>query len=114
MNTRLACVVLILSILGSASCQRTLYDWGTYEQSVFKMYSSRENFSAAKEIDRLQREVERTVKRQRLIPPGKMAHLGYLYTMAGDSEKARECFEAEQRLFPESEHFMGFLLKGLQ
>lgn len=95
-------------------CHRTLYDWGTYEASLFRMYSSRENFSAAKEIDRLQREVERTQRRGRLLPPGKMAHLGYLYLLAGDSARARHCFETEKQLFPESEHFMDFLLARLE
>ena len=95
-------------------CQRTLYDWGTYEASVFRMYSSREDFSAAKEIDRLQAEVERTQRRGRLVPPGKMAHLGYLYLLAGDSASARNCFETERKLFPESRHFMDFLLAKLE
>ena len=104
--TSLVCVIL--------GCQQTLYDWGTYELSVFRMYSSREDFSPAKEIDKLQAEVERSQRRGRLIPPGKMAHLGYLYLLVGDSSSAQDCFELEKVLFPESEHFMDFLLAKLQ
>lgn len=106
--------IAILLMLAVTGCQRTLYDWGRYERSVFKMYSSRENFSAASEIDRLQKEVDRTQRRDRAIPPGKMAHLGYLYLMAGDSERARSCFEKERELFPEGEKFMEFLLEKMQ
>lgn len=112
MRARLLLVVTLLP--GAMGCQRTLYDWGSYERSVFAMYSSREDFSAAKEIDRLQAEVERTEQKGLAIPPGKMAHLGYLYLMAGDSERAGGCFEKERELFPESEHFMAFLLGQLQ
>lgn len=106
--------ILIFLAANTLACQTTLYEWGTYETSVFRMYSSRESFSAAKEADRLKDEIERTRKRQRLIPPGKMAHLGYLYVLMGDSENALRCFEKEKDLFPESEHFMNFLLAKLQ
>lgn len=108
------CLILIFLAANTIACQATLYDWGTYEASILKMYSSRENFSAAGEIDRLQKEVERTHERNRLLPPGKMAHLGYLYVLMADSESARRCFEAEKELFPESEHFMDFLLAKLE
>lgn len=105
-----ACHFLLGLGLLAAGCQRSLYDWGTYELSVYRMYSSREDFSAAKEADRIQKEVDRTQRRGRAIPPGKMAHLGYLYLLTGDSGRARFCFEQEKRLFPESRHFMNFLL----
>ncbi len=106
--------IALLLLLVVAGCQRTLYDWGRYEQSVFKMYSSREDFSAGSEIDRLQKEVKRSERKKLAIPPGKMAHLGYLYLMAGDSEGARVCFEKERALFPEGEKFMEFLLERLR
>jgi hypothetical protein len=109
------CYLLVLCVVASiVGCQRTLYDWGTYENSVYRMYSSRENFSAAGEVDRLRKEVERTQKHNRLIPPGKMAHLGYLYLMTGDSESARHCLETEKTLFPEGGPFMDFLIAKLE
>lgn len=107
-------LLAMLSLFGVIGCQNTIYDWGSYEQSVFKMYSSREDFSAAKEVDRLQKEVERTERKNLAIPPGKMAHLGYLYLMAGDSDRAQACFNKERDLFPEGEEFMGFLLGRMQ
>ncbi len=106
--------IAMLLLPAATGCQRTLYDWGRYEQSVFNLYSSSADFSAGSEIDRLQKEVERTERRKLAIPPGKMAHLGYLYLMAGDSERARACFEKERILFPEGEEFMEFLLERLQ
>ncbi len=112
MLRRLRFALLLLPL--AAGCQRTLYDWGTYEESVYRMYASEADFSAAKEVDRLQREVERTERRERAVPPGKMAHLGYLYLMMGDDERARSCFEREKALFPEGEHFMNFLLRRMQ
>ena len=112
MSRRFRIALLLLPfVLG---CQSSLYDWGTYEESVYRMYASEADFSAAKEVDRLQREVERTERRQRAIPPGKMAHLGYLYLMTGDDERARSCFERERALFPEGEHFMDFLLRRMR
>jgi hypothetical protein len=114
MLKRFPIALLPLLLTPTTGCQRTLYDWGTYEESVYRMYASEADFSAAKEVDRLQREVERTEQRQRAIPPGKMAHLGYLYLRVGDNERARSCFERERTLFPESAHFMDFLLGRMQ
>jgi hypothetical protein len=105
---------IALLLLFSAGCQRPMYDWGTYEESVYRMYSAEGDFSAAQEVDRLQGEIERTERRQRAIPPGKMAHLGYLYLMMGDNERARGCFAREKDLFPESARFMDFLLGRME
>lgn len=107
---RTSVCISLLICLAVPACRRPIYDWGSYEESVFRMYSSREDFSAAKELDRLRQEVDRTQRRGRRVPPGKMAHLGYLFLMAGDSENAGRYFEMERVLFPEGDHFMTFLI----
>jgi len=107
---RLLYFALVLPPIG---CQTTMYDWGTYEESVYRMYSTRENFNVAKEIDRLQKEIDRSLAKKRRVPPGKAAHLAYLFHLAGDSQQARRCFALEKDLYPESEQLVTFLSKSL-
>jgi hypothetical protein len=61
----------------------------------------------------LAREIKRSEENHRRVPPGKHAHLGYLYAQAGQTELARLHFRAEKKLFPESAVFMDRLLERL-
>jgi hypothetical protein len=112
-----AAVILGLAVLASAGCQSSLYDWGSYQQSVWRMYAepAGDGADVGKQIDRLAREIRETESRAKpgkpsRVPPGKYAHLGYLYALQGDRLTAGQCFEAEKRLYPESTTFIDGLL----
>lgn len=107
---RLAALPLLLSFLG---CSSTHYDWGHYEDSVLVVTQRPDGFDFAAEIDALETQAEKTANKDRILPPGFHAHLGYLLTVAGDAEGARRHFEAEKELFPESERFMDWLIVQL-
>ncbi|MBK8913598.1 MAG: DUF4810 domain-containing protein [Phycisphaerales bacterium] len=107
--TRQHCIVVVAVASMICGCSKSLYSWGTYEASVFRMYSSREVFDPADEASALHREVDRARERNQAVPPGKWAHLGYLYLLSDSREQAQACFEEELRAFPESEAFMKFL-----
>lgn len=108
----LACVVV-----AAAGCQSTLYDWGSYQQSVWLTYAqpNEDGADVGKQIDVLAKEIRQTESRAKAgkpsrVPPGKYAHLGYLYALQGDRVSARQAFEAEKRLYPESTTFIDGLL----
>ncbi|MBR8466437.1 DUF4810 domain-containing protein [Campylobacter sp. faydin G-140] len=44
------------------------------------------------------------------IPPGLYAHLGLLYANNGDSVRAKSNFIKEMELYPESKHYIEFLM----
>ena len=46
------------------------------------------------------------------MPPGLHAHLGMLYFNTGREIEAREQFAMEKSLFPESGHFVDYVLKA--
>jgi hypothetical protein len=46
------------------------------------------------------------------VPPGLHAHLGMLYFNTGRELEAREQFALEKQLFPESGHFVDYVMKA--
>lgn len=105
-------LVLALALAG-ASCTSTYYDWGRYEDSVYTVTRLSDGFDLQAEIDSLETQLEETKNEQRPIPPGLHAHVGYLQTVAGNPAIARQHFEQEKALFPESARFMDHLLARL-
>ena len=48
------------------------------------------------------------------VPPGVHAHLGMLYSEMGRDQDARHQLQLERQLFPESDHFISYLLSVQQ
>ena len=96
--------------LASASCTTTYYEWGRYEDSVYQVTRRPDGFDLQKEIDTLEQQVQKTTNGDHPVPPGLHAHLGYLHSVAGNMTAAREHFEQEKALYPESARFMDLLI----
>jgi hypothetical protein len=99
--------------LACAGCSSTYYDWGRYEESVYLVTATPDGFDLQAEIDALEIQLEQTHNKERPVPPGLHAHLGYLHSVAGNPAAARQHFEDEKALFPESTRFMDHLLARL-
>lgn len=102
-------------VLG-AGCVGTdsYYDWGRYDYSVRALVTSGGSGGDwSRERALLAAEIKRSEENHRRVPPGKHAHLGYLYSLGGDSKLARLHFLAEKTLFPESAVFMDRLVESL-
>ena len=110
--TLLAALLVVAFTCGG--CQKELYEWGEYEPSVRRMYDKNKDFEVTKEIARLSEEVKRSESNGRKPPPGKYAYLGYLHTLAQNNHSAIAAFEAEKRLFPESQPFMDDMIRRAQ
>jgi hypothetical protein len=106
-----AALLLVLCFAGCGST--SYYDWGSYEESVYDVTVRPDGFDLAAEIDSLEQQLEKTEAKQRPIPPGLHAHLGYLHTVSGNADAARAHFEQEKALFPESARFVDLLLERL-
>ena len=114
MNLQTSCtLVLIAAALLLTGCgPKHSYYWGDYEKSVYRMYHD-EDFSPSKEINLLNGQIERANKKNMNIGPGIYAHLGYLYTLHGDTAAATQAFQSEKLAFPESAIMMNRLLEKL-
>ena len=114
-------LIALALAFSAGGCQSGLYDWGTYDTSVSALYapSGVQSGDVGKQIQELQAEIHKTETGAKAnvasrVPPGKYAHLGYLYAMQGDKGESRRCFEAEKRLYPESARFVDGMMGRLQ
>lgn len=98
----------LVTMTGCAA--QRLYDWGSYDPAIAAFYDSESEGQGERHIEALGTEIERT--RPERIPPGKAAHLGFLYQLKGDTAAAREFFLLEKRLFPESQTLIDNLTKA--
>ena len=96
------------------NCATSYYSWGSYEASLSRMYLENEDFKLNEEIALLADEIKTTLNNNQRVPPGKMAHLGYLFYLAGNHKAAIRCFKAEKRLFPESARFINGMLERMR
>ena len=104
---------LALAFAGASCGSTSYYDWGDYEGSVYRVTAHPDGFDLGAEIDALEQQIELSQAKERPIPPGLHAHLGYLYSVAGNAARAREHFEREKSLYPESAHFVDYLMAQL-
>lgn len=95
-------------LVGCSGGRQNLYTWdGEYERSMYQYLN--EEGDLRTQISNLQSSILRTKTRGGNIAPGLYAHLGVLYSAIGDDGKAKECFETEKTLFPQSRKYMEFL-----
>lgn len=95
-----------------AQTSRDIYDWQTYEPSVYAYLKDDEGDYAA-QAQNLEQNVETARASNTALPPGFRAHLGLLYLKLGKEGQAMEQLESEKLAFPESTPFMDFLMKNV-
>jgi len=91
----------------------TMYSWGHYQQLVYVSYRSPDKAPPEKQIELLEKDYQIARSKNKPVPPGFHAHLGYLYYQVGKPDAARTEFETEKANFPESAVFMDRLLANL-
>jgi hypothetical protein len=111
-STRVA--VLALVVLISACAPVPLYEWGGYEDSLYRTLVHPDTNDLATQSARLAADIERTSSLKRRVPPGVHAHLGYLYFMQGRADEALAQFEAERAAFPESTVFIDGMIARMK
>lgn len=104
-------------LLGSAflfGCQSTqVFHWGQYEWSLHKSFSEPGSEPPVERMQALEKDILDAKTAELPVAPGIYAQLGYLAVMAGQKSKAKQAFEKEKALFPESTHFMDSLIAKL-
>lgn len=98
-------------LLGAcAPVQQPLYHWGSYQQTLYLHHKDGITDYAA-QIDAIEATLQRAEAQGQSVPPGLHAHLGMLYFNTGRSVEAREQFAMEKQLFPESGHFVDYVME---
>ncbi len=98
-------------LTGCANQAKPLYHWGSYQPQVYEYFKGDGNSNEA-QIIALEAEVEKARASDAKLPPGYHAHLALLYSKAGRMDQARQQFELEKTLYPESASFMDYLMRN--
>ena len=106
-------LLLGLVLLTGCASQPMLYTWGSYEDLVYTMYAKPDKATPEIQITKLEEDFQKARAKNKAVPPGWHAHLGYLYFQTGKLDQARQEFETEKINFPESAVFMDRLLANL-
>jgi len=110
-------VALVVALLAAGCASETKrkkptskYDWGAYDERVYRMYVRADEFDPAEDARKLAEQIDATLNDGFAVPPGLQAHVGMLLAAAGDRDAAAARFEAEKSAFPESAAFMDAIL----
>ena len=88
-----------------------LYYCGNYQPSWYQ-YHQNGTTDYAGQIGALEAVMQRAQAQGQSVPPGLHAHLGMLYFNTGRESEGREQFAMEKQLFPESAHFVDYVMKA--
>ncbi len=99
-----------------AGCARAplLYQWGSYEEQVYVMYSDPGKVPPEEQLLSLEKDYQRARSADRPVPPGFHAYMGYLYFQLGKDDQALQSLETEKALFPESAVYMDRLIARIR
>lgn len=101
---------LALLMLTGCASQGTYY-WGNYEQLIHDMYVEPGNADPVKQIDLLTTDIQKAQSKGKPTPPGVHAHLGYMYSLQGNTSQAKVAFLQEKALYPESATLIDGMMK---
>lgn len=106
--------VLMLAAALTGCAGPRLYQWGSYEEQVYAMYSDSGKISLEEQLQHLEQDYQKARAANRPVPPGYHAHVGYLYFQLGKADQALQSFETEKALFPESAVYMDRLIARIR
>jgi hypothetical protein len=96
----------------SACVPPSMYQWGNYENGLYKSYQD-PNQTEALRID-LESHIKDLESLQQKIPPGLCAELGTLYFQKGDSNTAKFYYAKERDTWPESRGLMTSMIQNIE
>lgn len=97
-------IVLIATALLLVGCVTNTdkYYWGEYQELLYQMSVKPGVADPVLQIDKLTTDILQAEESGLPVPPGVYAHLGMMYAANGDIGQARESFNQEKALYPES------------
>lgn len=106
-------LLLVISLVYVAGCgPKTMYQWGSYETDLLKYYKHPESLQDFQK--HLDKQIARSTRKGKMVPPGLFAELGYLHYKADDPAMAAQYFAKEKEHWPESATFMDRMIEATQ
>lgn len=106
---------LMVLVLLTTGCQTTnsQYYHGDYNKAVYSYFKG-DDVTVLQQVDMLTQVIQQAETSNKSVAPGIHAHLGMLYFELGDGASGLRHLELEKQLFPESSHYIDFLIKTAQ
>ena len=104
----------LLLCAGCASTPSILYSWGQYEELIYTSYASPGKLPPEAQAAQMEQDYEKARAKNKRMPPGWHAQLGYLYFQLGKADEAKRSFLTEKAEFPESTVLMDQFLSRLE
>jgi len=116
MKIRIKIIAVVLTAAIACFCLAgcgtpQIYGWENYQLNVYTNLKG--DTSIEKQIDAMEKDLQKILSKNKKVPPGYYAHLGMLTAEANDRARARECFNEEKKRFPESAVLMDRFLARL-
>lgn len=107
MSSQMLRLTLLSTLVLLAGCaNKNIYYWGQYEALLLDMYQTPNSAQPPRQIEQINQDIATAQEKNKRVPPGVYAHLGYMHALNGDDNQAMSAFEQEKALFPESAHFI--------
>lgn len=98
--------------LFAMSCGSTrLYSWYDYQADYYHYLKNADADSQKKLAETYQKIIEKQKESRGIVPPGIYADYGWMLLQEGKTEEGKAMLAKEVELYPESEVFVGSILK---
>lgn len=114
---KLTILIFIIFTLLAISCvpqQKTLYNWGKYQQEAYDHVKNSTDSSLDDLLLAYEKIVNKPSGERKTIPPGVCADYGYLLVKKGKKADGIAMMKKEVALYPESAVFMSRIIKKLE
>ena len=106
-------IVLLFVFLIVGCTPQTMYYWGDYSNSLYKMKKDATPETLDKHKIELLDIINKSNEKGLRIPPGINAELGYIYLLQEQYDQAMVYLNEEKSTYPESTKFIDDLLQNL-
>ena len=100
-----------LALLAMSCGSTQLYSWYNYQSDYYHYLKNADENSQTRLTETYQKIIDRQRESRGVVPPGIYADYGWLLLQNGKSEEGKAMLMKEVELYPESEVFVGSLLK---
>lgn len=106
-------LLLAMTLTGCTSTSQLFY-WGQYEDIIYTSYANPGELTASRQIELLSNEIALAQQNNIKPAPGLYAQLGTAAVENNQKQMAKDAFEHEAKLYPESKAFMDYLIRQLE
>lgn len=111
---RLAVIFMFALLVVSCASTKKLYSWYDYQEDYYHYLKNADGESYDKLIATYDKIIAEQKETRGVVPPGIYADYGYLLMEKGKTAEAKAMFAKEIELYPESEVFIGSILKRFE